>query len=83
MKPKKNVDNVGKKSIDHFINEQRFATIHDEKPDIHNRNVKSHISPPDDNLLIVQPSKRPMLSKLKSVFTRKRNGGKKRNTRKI
>ena len=48
MKPTKNVDNVGKKSIDHFINEQRFATIHDEKPDIHNRNVKSHISPPDD-----------------------------------
>uniref|UniRef100_A0A6C0EG53 Protein kinase domain-containing protein n=1 Tax=viral metagenome TaxID=1070528 RepID=A0A6C0EG53_9ZZZZ len=83
MKPKKNVDNVGKKSIDHFINEQRFATIHDEKPDIHNRNVKSHITPPDDNLLIVQPSKRPMLSKLKGVFTRKRNGGKKRNTRKI
>ena len=82
MKPPKNIDNIKKKSIDNFISEQRFASIQEDNPVSHKRNVKLHVTPSDDKSLTSQPPKRRMLSKFKGMFTRKRNGGKKETRKK-
>ena len=81
MKPPKNIDNVSKKSIDNFIGQQRFASIQEDNPVSHKRNVQSHISPSDDKSLLTKKPSKSKFSRIKSIFSRKK-GGKKRNTRK-
>lgn len=85
MRPNKKIDNVSKKSIDNFISEQRFTKIEENKPSTHNRDVKPYVKvhkiTRDINPLgtpIVSKPKRPILSKIKNIFTRKKNGGKKK-----
>ena len=81
MKPPKNIDNVSKKSIDNFIGEQRFASIQEDNPVSHKRNVQSYVSPSNDKSLLTKQPKKSRFSRIKSIFSRKK-GGVKKETRK-
>jgi len=90
MRSNKIINNVSKKSIDNFISEQRFTSIEENNPNTHNRDVKPYIKPIKNSrdiplgTPIESKTKRPILSKIKNIFTRrKKNGGKKKQTKKI
>ena len=82
MKPPKNIDNVSKKSIDNFIGEQRFASIQEDNPVSHKRNVQSYVSPSDDKSLLTKQPKKSRFSRIKSIFSRKKGGAKKETRKK-